>query len=419
MEDKKQNKEYRDEEDIHYGYKQLATVTKKIQDSQIICPTNKKHIMRFKLFLQSRNITLHKVSRYLYDIHNFSVWLNKPFEEATKEDIQQVIVDLDYKISETTHRTYSEWSKKGFRVVVKMFYKWFEDCDEDDPYPKKVSWIKSGIKKGKTDKQTKQKEVLLPNEVNKLIDCCLNIRDKALVATLFDLGCRVGEFLRMRVGDLEKVSETYETQLRGMNEGGRPGYFAISIPYLLNWLNEHPFKSNSESYVWIKKNGKRISYGRVCDLLKDTAKRAGIKKPVNPHNFRHSRATYYGDKVPERVLMELFGWSSHQTVSIYTHIDGKRIKNAALKANGKDIIEETSPSEIISPICMKCGSKENSVTDIFCRKCSFPLNKDTAEKQVEDTMKRKRIDMFMDIVSKKPEFWKTVDKIINEELTSS
>jgi len=52
-----------------------------------------------------------------------------------------------------------------------------------------------------------------------------------------------------------------------------------------------------------------MRYKSFANILKDLAKKAGIKKKVNPHNFRHSRATHLAGKLPEAVMKEFFGWA--------------------------------------------------------------------------------------------------------------
>ncbi len=48
--------------------------------------------------------------------------LKKPFEKTTKNDIQKFLSDLE-------QRDFAEWTKHGYKVALKKFYKWLSGSD--------------------------------------------------------------------------------------------------------------------------------------------------------------------------------------------------------------------------------------------------------------------------------------------------
>ena len=70
----------------------------------------------------------------------------------------------------------------------------------------------------------------------------------------------------------------------------------FSSPYLATWLETHPFRDNPESFVWVGIGtvGRNVPmrYDAIRMHLKRIATRAGIKKRIHPHLFRHSRSTH-------------------------------------------------------------------------------------------------------------------------------
>lgn len=65
-----------------------------------------------------------------------------------------------------------------------------------------------------------------------------------------------------------------------------------STGYLNQWLAIHPERENSEAPLWIKKReGGAMSSQSIRTMLSRLRENVEIKKPVNPHSFRHLAIT--------------------------------------------------------------------------------------------------------------------------------
>jgi integrase len=109
-------------------------------------------------------------------------------------------------------------------------------------------------------------------------------------------------------------------------------------------MNEHPGKNDLEAPMWFKLGKKDklevnslqpMQYDTIRMRLKKLAKKAGIKKRIHRHLFRHSRATYMADYLTEAQMNVYFGWiQGSEMPSVYVHLSGRDIDDAILKANG-------------------------------------------------------------------------------------
>ena len=73
--------------------------------------------------------------------------------------------------------------------------------------------------------------------------------------------------------------------------------------------------------------GSRISRVSIFTLIKNLALRAGIRKKISPHTFRHSFATHLIEGGADlRAVQEMLGHESITTTEIYTHLDRDYLK---------------------------------------------------------------------------------------------
>ena len=88
----------------------------------------------------------------------------------------------------------------------------------------------------------------------------------------------------------------------------------------------------AKAYVFINQKGGRLSRVSVFKWVKLWAEKAGIKKNISPHTFRHSFATHLVRNGADlRIVQEMLGHESILTTEIYTHLDRKHLEQAILK----------------------------------------------------------------------------------------
>lgn len=163
-----------------------------------------------------------------------------------------------------------------------------------------------------------------------------NIRDVAMVETLYGTGIRVSELVGLNLGDLDRARNTIRVIGKGDKERivpiGQPALRAID-----RWLNESRTElSSSESgeALFLGSRGKRIDPRVVRQVVYEAMQALGSNKKMGPHALRHSAATHLLEGGADlRTVQEILGHSSLATTQIYTHVSEERIKKAYEQAH--------------------------------------------------------------------------------------
>ncbi len=76
----------------------------------------------------------------------------------------------------------------------------------------------------------------------------------------------------------------------------------------------------------------------VFIIIKELADKAGIRKNISPHTFRHSFATHMLQNGADlRFIQEMLGHSSITTTEIYTHLNTEELHDTILKYHPRNI----------------------------------------------------------------------------------
>lgn len=369
--------------------KQLERVSSRIKEDKDILSENKKLIFEFHRQLVLQDYSVHRQYKYLIKLPKLAKQLNKPFTKTSKKDIEELILWLKKRkdINDTT--------KWDYRVILKRFYRWIGNGE----YPECVKFITT------TEKNNNKKlpeEMFTQKEIKKLIENANHPRDRAFISMLWETGARIDELMTLRVGSLEDHKYGMKVVVKGKT-GSRRLILIQSVPYINDWFKTHP-RREKNAPLWVnvtsKNLGRAVGYAAMNKMLRETAKRAKIKKPVNPHHFRHSRATYMANHFTEAQMCEWFGWVQGSNIPArYVHLSGRDIDNAYAKMYGLKEEEEKEQAEVKFITCPRC-EYENASTSKFCSRCGMALNLKTA---MEAENRDQQVGMSMAEALKDPE----------------
>lgn len=156
-------------------------------------------------------------------------------------------------------------------------------------------------------------------EVERLISGTLNLKHKALLAFAYSTGIRREEAQMIKP---ESVDSS-RMQVHVVSGKGRKDRYTILSKKTLELLRTYYKAARPSVYLFetSQKEGMYLSASSLTNIVKDAAKRAGIKKSVSFHTLRHSFATHLLEKgVNIKLIQKLLGHSSIKTTMIYLHI---------------------------------------------------------------------------------------------------
>jgi integrase len=357
-----------------------------------------------------------------------SVGIKKQFEgDITREDILYYL-DSNRKMEneDPLHRWIGSYNTK--RIVLFRFFKWLYYPDIANP-DKRNELSSTERKPGciMDIPRLKRKEISCykPSDLWTQEDDLLflkwvtNKRDRCYHTMARDLSARPHEILNLRIRDIRfKTINKY--QYAEVLVNGKTGTRHIpliqSIPYVKDWLTNHPSRNNPNSPLFIgvskRSMGRQLTVESLYYIYKDYKKeffprlleditlsnedkdkiKGLLAKPFNPYIRRHSALTEKSTKLKLHTLNQHAGWSTNSNMAQkYIHYFGNESSESLLEAYGI-VTKDNIPINTLNPkICPNCN-EGNTQDAKFCSKCKMIMSFEgyqealDSQKQKEDKL---------------------------------
>src|SRR5215469_3866592 len=391
---------------------------------------NKENAMIICNYVQSMREELNLSDSYREDIvillGNFSIFLGskKSFKEVTRENTLSFLDSFRKpEALDPLHKWIGTYNI--YRIHLMRFFRWLYYPNiypsRNRPKPPAIENIPQLKRK---EKSTYKPTDLWTDEDDSLfLRYCPNPRDKCYHAMSDDSACRPHELLRLRIKDVVfKRTPDNTRQYAEVLVNGKTGSRSIplinSIPYIKDWIDQHPQSGNPNSILLCgsgKSVGKKLnvtSLGGIYrrykteyfpKLIKDPNIPPEdkqkitelLKKPWNPYIRRHSALTEKSAILKEHHLRQYAGWSPGSNMHLkYLHYFGNESSEGILTAYGI-ITKDNQLSNVLRPKqCPNCN-EPNKPDSKFCAKCRMVLTYDayseTLEKQQEKESEVQRL----------------------------
>ncbi len=268
--------------------------------------------------------------------------VGKPLEELTWEEILTYFESLK-KRGLSTSSVY---------LIQSKFIRFYKFCFDETEDVKYNSMIKK-IKKYQVDKPKKHinpLDLLIPEDVKKLINVSTLERDRCIVASFWESGMRVGEMIALPNSKVLMDDATQEVtfnipDVEGCKTGDRTVVCTEIYGYVQDWMK----CNTSDMFMPMSGNGIRRMLARLFE-------KAGINKPSNVHMFRHSAITHWVNIGMQPNAISMRAWGIPNSNMLATYISLSEQMQATAYKNAKGLNGDST--KIINPLasrCVNCG----------------------------------------------------------------
>jgi len=284
------------------------------------------HIKQFENYLKlERSLSPNSISAYLSDVEKLVQYLE--VSKNTASPLSLTGKNIQGFLEYINELGISAHSQARMLSGIKAFYKYlvYEELVEKDP-----TELIEGPKLGR-----KLPDTLSFPEIEKLFEA-IDLskpeggRNRAMLEVLYSSGLRVSELVDLKINNVH-----FDVGfLRVVGKGNKERLVPVgtdALKFLKIYLQEirvHiPVKKGFEGFVFLNRNGRKLSRVMMFMIIKDLAARIGLNKTISPHTFRHSFATHLIEGGADlRAVQEMLGHESITTTEIYTHLDRDYLK---------------------------------------------------------------------------------------------
>ena len=324
----------------------------------------------------TRHLTYTRVQACRYYLITTRRFVTSPFREMTAGDLYAGLNALQ---SATSARggPYRQNTKHSLIMVLKTFVLWMIENGYSSIPEAKVRAVRAPA----VDHNTTASDALLTaDDIKQLLTGCRSVRDRAIIAVLYESGARIGEIARLRWRDVEfddygirvHIHDTKENQIRYAR-------CTWAREMLAAWKNVYPAELQPDAWVFVSSRKEAMNYAQIRQRVKMAAERAGLEKRVHLHLFRKSRATHmiqqnYQESVIKKMLWGNLGTQMFKTYVVLSEndIDAEILGRAGIETRA------AAPDPLAPVPCPHCHTICAPVSR-FCSACGQALSAEAAE----------------------------------------
>ncbi len=287
-------------------------------------------IQDYKNYLSlERGLSDNSVESYVRDVKKLILFLEKHQNSISPIKIDSAVLkQFIYDVSKELH------PRSQARLIsgLKSFFNYliFEDYRKENPLDL-IEAPKIGRKLPDTISTAEIDQIIATIDLSHP----QGERNRTIIELLYSCGLRVSELITLQLSDLFFE----EGFIRVIGKGNKQRFVPIN-PETIKFINLYikhnrsliePQK-NYDDTLFLNRRGKGLTRNMIFLIIKQATEKAGIKKNISPHTFRHSFATHLLENGADlHAIQQMLGHESITTTEIYVHVDRSYLKNVIEK----------------------------------------------------------------------------------------
>ncbi|RIV32433.1 integrase [Flagellimonas lutimaris] len=262
---------------------------------------NFKTIMELKRYSSNTIVTYVGLLKTFFESNHLN---SHKLEDASEKEIIPIM------IAHINARNYGYTSQKQFISALRLFFMevFRKKMDFQSIYP--------------TQKPHSLPNILSQSEIRMLLKSVSNLKHKAMLTTIYALGLRSGELLRLKISHID--SDRMLVSI--IASKGKKDRIVMLPPKLLQLLRKYFKEYRPTNYLFEGRQGGMYSSASLNKVFTMTKQRAGIIKHATLHTLRHSFATHLLEKGTDvRIIQKLLGHNNIGTTLLYTKVSNNVI----------------------------------------------------------------------------------------------
>lgn len=170
------------------------------------------------------------------------------------------------------------------------------------------------------------REILTEGEIARILAITKNSREMAMISILAYCGLRNKELCSLKVKDVDTDNNLIKVIGGKFKKDRIVPMSKECCKTIIKYLRDYNREKSKRLFITLVRKNDYNGWA-LRKMVKVVAIRAGVKKRVFPHLFRHSFITHLIDRGANVVAVQQFaGHSDLKSTLIYTHLTPKRIQ---------------------------------------------------------------------------------------------
>jgi len=304
----------------------------------------------------------------------------KELSQVTREDINE-IVTFSHSVN------LSPKSKADFIRDIRYIWKiLFPETDErgridETEVPYVVKHLSAKIDRSR---ERLRDDKITPNETEQLIGYfSKNPQMQFYIALSLESLTRPQEACYLRLKDIEMTDSYAKIWVSSHGKEGVKFLQCLdSFPYLIKWYEQHPYKNDKNSFLFLAKGKRQLTPYNINKQLRFACKNLGIDKRITAYSLKRNGVTFArlrGDSDVQ--IQHRAGWTSTKQLKTYDMSDADDAFKRELAKRG--IIKDEQYSDLTPKIrqCI-CGATIGFAEKV-CNKCKRITDRDSIKQMMD------------------------------------